>query len=65
MEVDADTDSPSTSSEDKVLGSGSSSLSVSLHPLVIMNISDHYTRVKVQQGDSHPGPLIGTDPPAV
>ena len=25
------------------------SVSVSLHPLVIMNISDHFTRVRVQQ----------------
>lgn len=31
---------------------GGSSVSVSLHPLVVMNISDHHTRVKVQGGDS-------------
>lgn len=36
-----------------MLASGAgSSVSVSLHPLVIMNISDHYTRVRVQGGDS-------------
>ena len=28
------------------------SVSVSLHPLVVMNVSDHYTRVKVQSGSS-------------
>lgn len=26
------------------------SVTVSLHPLVIMNISDHYTRIKAQEG---------------
>ena len=31
---------------------GGSSVSVSLHPLVVMNISDHYTRVRVQTGDN-------------
>ena len=36
----------------RVMSGGSStagSVSVSLHPLVIMNISDHFTRVRVQQ----------------
>ena len=37
---------------DGVLASvGGSSVRVSLHPLVVMNISDHYTRVRVQSGD--------------
>lgn len=33
-----------------------SSVDVSLHPLVIMNISDHYTRVKMQQENSQDQP---------
>ena len=41
------------SSGDGVLASvGGSSVRVSLHPLVVMNISDHYTRVRVQSGNS-------------
>lgn len=32
-----------------VLTNTPSSVSVSLHPLVVMNISDHFTRVRVQQ----------------
>ena len=28
------------------------SVSVSLHPLVIMNVSDHFTRVRVQEEGS-------------
>jgi COP9 signalosome complex subunit 6 len=30
--------------------SASGSVSVSLHPLVIMNISEHWTRVRAQEG---------------
>ena len=48
MEVDP----PATaSSSESVLTSTPGSVSVSLHPLVIMNISDHFTRVRVQQQD--------------
>ncbi|KAG8221929.1 hypothetical protein J437_LFUL002488 [Ladona fulva] len=37
------------------------SVSVSLHPLVIMNISEHWTRIRAQKGTSHQvfGALIG------
>ena len=35
-----------------------SSVDVSLHPLVIMNISDHYTRVKMQQENSQDQPQV-------
>ena len=35
-----------------VLTSMAGSVSVSLHPLVIMNISDHFTRVTMQQESS-------------
>jgi len=33
---------------------GSGQLSISLHPLVIINISDHWTRTKVQQHQENP-----------
>jgi len=32
-------------------------VSVKLHPLVIMNISDHWTRVKSQEGSAKPGKM--------
>ncbi len=35
-------------SEQVVAGGAGGSVSVSLHPLVVMNVSDHFTRVKVQ-----------------
>lgn len=38
-------------------GGSGGSVSVSLHPLVIMNISDHFTRVRVQQQDEGRVPL--------
>jgi len=48
---------------DKVMaGSGAvGSVSVSLHPLVIMNISEHWTRTKAQEGRAVPvyGAIIG------
>lgn len=38
-----------------VASSGSSgSVSVALHPLVIMNISEHYTRIRAQEGKPDP-----------
>ena len=40
-----------------ISGGSGSSVSVSLHPLVIMNISDHFTRVRVQQQDDARLPL--------
>lgn len=50
MEVDQ-------SAPSSVLTNTPSSVSVSLHPLVVMNISDHFTRIRVQQGeDSSTGP---------
>jgi len=42
---------------------GTGSLNVQLHPLVIINISDHWTRVKVQTDTKDPrviGALLGT-----
>ena len=40
-------------SEQVVAGSGTGSVSVTLHPLVVMNVSDHFTRVKVQAEDGN------------
>eukprot|EP00735_Rhodelphis_limneticus_P014382 TRINITY_DN8401_c0_g1::TRINITY_DN8401_c0_g1_i1::g.29128::m.29128 TRINITY_DN8401_c0_g1::TRINITY_DN8401_c0_g1_i1::g.29128 ORF type:complete len:305 (+),score=37.70,sp/Q54C92/CSN6_DICDI/46.98/6e-84,MitMem_reg/PF13012.1/1.4e-22,JAB/PF01398.16/1.4e-18,DIPSY/PF11763.3/0.024,RepA_C/PF04796.7/0.16 TRINITY_DN8401_c0_g1_i1:55-969(+) len=37
---------------------GQSSLNISLHPLVLINISEHYTRIKAQHG-SNPVRVIG------
>ncbi|XP_048588542.1 COP9 signalosome complex subunit 6 [Nematostella vectensis] len=39
------------------------SVSVALHPLVILNISEHYTRIRAQEGKPNPqvvGALLGT-----
>ena len=57
---------PSSSKDvsDTVLASSGSSgsVSVALHPLVIMNISEHYTRIKAQYGKPNPqGRLINKD----
>lgn len=54
---------PSSSKDvsDTVVASSASSgsVSVALHPLVIMNISEHYTRIKAQYGKPNPqGRLI-------
>ena len=35
---------------------GTGSVTVSLHPLVIMNVSDHFTRCRVQEGG---GAVVG------
>lgn len=40
-----------------VLTNTPSSVSVSLHPLVVMNISDHFTRVVQQQNSTTTTPL--------
>ena len=44
MEVDSDT-------RNVVASAGTAgSVSVSLHPLVVMNISEHWTRIRAQEG---------------
>lgn len=42
--------------KDKVVASSGAagSVSVALHPLVIMNISEHYTRIRAQEGKPNP-----------
>ena len=37
------------------------SVSVALHPLVIMNISEHYTRIRAQEGKPNPKGKIIVD----
>lgn len=56
MEVQSkETTSSKDASETVLASSGSSgSVSVALHPLVIMNISEHYTRIKAQYGNANP-----------
>lgn len=36
------------------------SVSISLHPLVIMNISEHWTRIRAQEGTAHQGRINST-----
>ena len=56
---------PSSSKDvsDTVLASSGSSgsVSVALHPLVIMNISEHYTRIKAQYGKPNPQGRLNKD----
>ena len=51
MEVDQPGSSGS-SGANAVLATSPGSVSVSLHPLVIMNISDQFTRIRMQQEDT-------------
>ena len=50
MEVDPSPGSSGGSTSGVVYTGGQSSLAVALHPLVIMNISEHWTRTKAQEG---------------
>ena len=55
MEVDQPGTSGASGSS-TVLATSTGSVSVSLHPLVVMNISDHFTRVRMQQEDAATAP---------
>lgn len=48
MEVD-------TGKSSVMASAASGSVSVALHPLVIMNISEHWTRVRAQEGQAKQG----------
>ena len=50
-QMEVDTSKPSVMASAGTTGS----VSVSLHPLVIMNISEHWTRVRAQEGKSTQG----------
>lgn len=66
MEVDDDTSgknstmSTNTPSAIKVMASSGTvgSVSISLHPLVIMNVSEHWTRLRAQEGTDQLGIYI-------
>uniref|UniRef100_A0A1Q3F7G7 COP9 signalosome complex subunit 6 n=1 Tax=Culex tarsalis TaxID=7177 RepID=A0A1Q3F7G7_CULTA len=52
---------PSTESRNVIAGNAVPSVACSLHPLVIMNVSDHWTRIRAQKGFKSQvfGALIG------
>ena len=54
--VQSTSSSDSKDNPDNVLASSGvmGSVSVALHPLVIMNISEHYTRIRAQNGKPNP-----------
>lgn len=55
MEVEEGTTSSSTTKSVMASSGTVGSVSVSLHPLVIMNISEHWTRIRAQEGTAHQG----------
>ena len=72
MEVDDESSKPGTSNsdsetasnEDSVMACGSTtgSVTISLHPLVIMNISEHWTRTRAQEGKPTQGEPKTSEP---
>lgn len=54
--TEMDVDEPSVSNKSVMASSGTvGSVSISLHPLVIMNISEHWTRLRAQNGTAQQG----------
>lgn len=63
MEVDEDTSERKAQmpgSAIKVMASSGTvgSVSISLHPLVIMNVSEHWTRLRAQEGTDQLGKIL-------
>lgn len=62
MEIDEDTSerNPRVSGSVKVMASSGTvgSVSISLHPLVIMNVSEHWTRLRAQEGSDQLGKTL-------
>lgn len=66
MEIDEDTSernptlSGNPASHIKVMASSGTvgSVSISLHPLVIMNVSEHWTRLRAQEGTDQLGKVL-------
>jgi hypothetical protein len=56
MEVQTKKDGEEKEEKDNVVASSGAagSVAVALHPLVIMNISEHYTRIRAQEGKPNP-----------
>lgn len=46
---------PTTGSKSVVTTATTGSVTVSLHPLVIMNVSEHWTRLRAQEGSPQTG----------
>lgn len=59
--MDVDEISASTSKKPILAKTIQPSVVISLHPLVLMNISEHWTRIRAQEGKAQPvyGALIG------
>ncbi len=57
MATEMEVDAASVASKSTVMASAGTagSVSVSLHPLVIMNIAEHWTRVRAQEGKPQQG----------
>lgn len=56
MEVDEPQPSTSTKSPSHILAKNAQpSVNISLHPLVLMNIAEHWTRIRAQEGGVRPG----------
>lgn len=54
MEVEGN----ASSSQSAVMASsGTGSVAVALHPLVVMNISEHWTRIRAQEGKNTQGKM--------
>lgn len=60
-DIDPGASSSSNNSRKQILAKTQPSVVISLHPLVIMNISEHWTRIRAQEGKalSVYGALIG------
>lgn len=53
---DMDVEESASTNKSVMASSGTvGSVSMSLHPLVIMNISEHWTRIRAQEGAAHQG----------
>lgn len=57
MEIDEDSSERNPKNAIKVMASSGTigSVSISLHPLVIMNVSEHWTRLRAQEGSDQLG----------
>jgi len=64
MEIDEDTSERNSrvSGSVKVMASSGTvgSVSISLHPLVIMNVSEHWTRLRAQEGSDQLGKVLSS-----
>ena len=59
MATNMDVDTADVENKVKASAGTTGSVSVSLHPLVIMNISEHWTRTRAQHGEPQAGEREG------